>query len=170
MKRIRCDWKDLKKMNKLVSIAEFAKMCGKPKAEVYKMLAEEANKPFVSVVDGMKMVDTAILDKKPEAEVKKEEFAEMPHQSTDEASLNATITALTARIEELEEIIIEKDRTIQEMSLKMADMAVSTQAITEKALNAVNQQQILTAIATKKLPWYRRLLGIGRKDEEEIRM
>lgn len=170
MKRIRCDWKDLKKMNKLVSIAEFAKMCGKPKAEVYKMLAEETNKPFVSVVDGMKMVDIAILDKKPEAEVKKEEFAEVPHQSTDETSLNATITALTARIEELEEIIIEKDKTIQEMSLKMADMAVSTQAITEKALNAVNQQQILTAIATKKLPWYRRLLGIGKKDEEEIRM
>ena len=56
------------------------------------------------------------------------------------------------------------------MSLKMADMAVSTQSITEKALNAVNQQQILTAIATKKLPWYRRLLGIGKKDEEEIRM
>ena len=157
-------------MNKLVSIAEFAKMCGKPKAEVYKMLAEETNKPFVSVVDGMKMVDIAILDKKPEAEVKKEEFAEVPHQSTDEASYKETITALSARIAELEEIIIEKDKTLQEMSLKMADMAVSTQAITEKALNAVNQQQILTAIATKKLPWYRRLLGIGKKDEEEIRM
>lgn len=168
-------------MKKLVSVAEFAKMCGKPKAEIYSILEKAEYQCFLVVENGLKKVDVSLIDRiadrKPEAEVKKEEGAETlpksaskPHQSTDEASLNATITALSARIAELEEIIIEKDKTIQEMSLKMADMAVSTQAITEKALNAVNQQQILTAIATKKLPWYRRLLGIGKKDEEEIRM
>nr|CDL65611.1 unnamed protein product [uncultured bacterium] len=162
-------------MNKLVSIAEFAKMCGKPKAEVYKMLAEETNKPFVSVVDGMKMVDIAILDKKPEEEDKKEEGAESlpksaqkPQQSTDEASTHATITALTARIEELEEELKVKDNTIMELSLKLAEMAQKTQEISEKALNTVAQQQYLTAITAKRLPWYKRFLAIGKaKDERE---
>lgn len=151
------------KQKKMVSIAEFAKLCGKPKAEVYRMLSDEANKPFVSMVDGMKMVDITILEKKPEEEVKGKENAEMPHQSTNEASDNETITALSARIAELERIIEEKDKTIQEMSLNMADMAQKSQDITEKALNAINQQQILTAIATKKLPWYKRLLATGKE-------
>lgn len=162
------------KQKKLVSIAEFAKMCGKPKAEVYRMLAEEANKPFVSMVDGMKMVDTAILEKKPEAEDKKEECAEsqpktaiQPDTPPDEASTHATITALSARIEELEEELKLKDNTIMELSLKLAEMAQKTQEISEKALNTVAQQQYLTAIATKKLPWYKRLLPIGRGRENE---
>lgn len=154
----------------MVSIAEFAKMCGKPKAEVYKILEKEDFRKYAVVENGLKKVDTSLLDvlqgKIPEAQDKKEEFAEVPHQSTDEASYKETITALSARIAELEEIIIEKDRQIQEMSLKLADMAQSSQAIAEKALNAVNQQQILTAIATKKLPWYRRLLG-GKSNTNE---
>lgn len=158
------------KQKKMVSIAEFAKMCGKPKAEVYRMLAEEANKPFVSVVDGMKMVDIAILEKKPEAEDKKEECAEVPHQNTDEASDKETITALSARIAELEEELKVKDNTIMDLSLKLAEMAQKTQEISEKALNTVAQQQYLTAIATKKLPWYKRILTLGRGKEDENRM
>lgn len=149
-------------MKKMVSVAEFAKMADKPKAEVYSILEKPEYQCYVSVENGLKKIDTRLLDvlqgKIPEVEDNKEECAEMPHHSTKEA-----ITALSSRIAELEAIIIDKDKTIQEMSLKMADMAVNTQTITEKALNAVNQQQILTAIATKKLPWYKRLLGTGKE-------
>lgn len=158
------------KQKQMVSIAEFAKMCGKPKAEVYKILEKEDFRKYAVVENGLKKVDTSLLDvlqgKIPEAQDKKEEFAEVPHQSTDEARDKETITALTARIAELEEELKVKDNTIMELSLKLAEMAQKTQDITEKALNAVNQQQILTALTAKKLPWYRRLLG-GKSNTNE---
>lgn len=158
------------KQKQMVSIAEFAKMCGKPKAEVYKILEKEDFRKYAVVENGLKKVDTSLLDvlqgKIPEAQDKKEEFAEVPHHSTDEARDKETITALSARIEELEEELKVKDNTIMELSLKLAEMAQKTQDITEKALNAVNQQQILTALTAKKLPWYRRLLG-GKSNTNE---
>lgn len=170
-------------------------MCGKPKAEVYRMLAEEANKPFVSIVDGMKMVDIAILEKKPEAEDKKEECAEVPQQNTDEADsandetaedeeeeyknylirhneeLAEMVRHLLAELRKADDTIAERDKQIHKLSLELAEMATKTHEITDKALNTVAQQQYLTALAQKnKLPWYKRLLPIGRGKEDEIRM
>lgn len=158
---------------RLVSVAEFAKMADKPKAEVYSILEKAEYQGFLVVENGLKKVDISLLEllngRMPEAKESAEsqpKTAEKPHQSTDEARDKETITALSARIAELEELVIEKDKTIQEMSLKMAEMAMNTQAITEKALNAVSQQQYLTAITAKKLPWYKKLLGVGKMNEE----
>lgn len=161
------------KQKKLVSVAEFAKLAEMPKAKVYSILEKAEYRNYISVNDGLKMVDVALLDvlngNIPEAKESAEsqpKTADKPHLPHDEASTNATITALSAEIEELKATIAEKDRQIQDLSLRLAEMAQKSQDITEKALNAVNQQQILTAMTQKKMPWYKRLLPIGRGKTE----
>ena len=76
---------------------------------------------------------------------------------------SAMVRHLLGQLRKADDIIAEKDRQIHEMSIQLAEMAIKTQEITEKALNTVNQQQILTAIATKKTPWYKRLLSAGKE-------
>lgn len=152
---------------KIVSISEFSKITGIPKVEVYRMIAEEANKPFVSIVDGMKMVDIAILDKPKIEDIKEDaetplQSAQEPEQKPAETETAIEIDRMRERITALEAEINRKDEEINRLSLLLADMAQKTAEISEKALNTVAQQQYLTAIATKKLPWYKRLLPIGR--------
>lgn len=69
---------------------------------------------------------------------------------------------LLGQLRKADEIIEQRDKQIHELSLQLAEMAVKTHAITEQALQTVNQQQILTVMATKKVPWYKRLLSAGK--------
>lgn len=78
---------------------------------------------------------------------------------------SAMVRHLLGQLRKADEIIAERDKQIHELSLQLAEMATKTHAITEQALQTVNQQQILTAMATKKVPWYKRLLSAGSKNE-----
>lgn len=75
---------------------------------------------------------------------------------------SAMVRHLLGQLRKADEIIEQRDKQIHELSLQLAEMAVKTHAITEQALQTVNQQQILTAMATKKTPWYKRLLSAGK--------
>lgn len=142
-----------------VSVAEITKLTGKPKAEIYRLLKEDTYCKYVFIENGLKMVDTAFVDAlngvvKPEV-TEEEKHSPKEEEKEDNAD----------EIEMLKEIIKEKDRQIQELSLRLAEMAQKTQEITEKALNTVAQQQILAAMAQKKqIPWYKRLLPIGKHE------
>lgn len=78
---------------------------------------------------------------------------------------SAMVRHLLGELRKADDLIAERDKQIHELSLQLAEMATKTHAITEQALQTVNQQQILTAIATKKVPWYKRLLSAGKKNE-----
>lgn len=178
-------------------------MCGKPKAEVYRMLAEEANKEYVSVIDGVKMIDTRLLDvlqgnipeaedKDAESQPKTADQPDIPHDEAETADdeaeedeekeyhdylirhneeLSEMVRHLLAQLRKADDTIAERDKQIHKLSLELAEMATKTHEITDKALNTVAQQQYLTALAQKnKLPWYKRLLPIGRGKEDENRM
>ena len=75
---------------------------------------------------------------------------------------SAMVRHLLGQLRKADEIIEQRDKQIHELSLQLAEMAVKTHAITEQALQTVNQQQILTVMATKKTPWYKRLLSAGK--------
>lgn len=75
---------------------------------------------------------------------------------------SAMIRHLLAELRKADEKIAERDKEIHRLSLELAEMAMKSQTITEQALQTVNQQQILTAMTTKKLPWYKRLLSAGK--------
>lgn len=159
---------------KKITIAELAEKLGKPKAKVYSLLEKPQYKGFVSVVDGLKMVDVALLDVLNGEKPKAKEEAPAAAESRPGSSLEpdtpqdpveaATMQGYIQQIEELKATIAARDAEILRLSLELAEMAKTSQSITEKALNAVNQQQILTALAHKKTPWYKRLLGGGRAD------
>ena len=74
---------------------------------------------------------------------------------------SAMIRHLLEELRKANQKIAERDETIHRLSLELAEMATKSQAITEQALKTVNQQQILTAMTTKKNPWYKRLLSKG---------
>lgn len=80
---------------------------------------------------------------------------------------SAMIRHLLGELRKADGIIAERDKQIHELSLQLAEMAVKTHEITDKALNTINQQQILTVIATKKVPWYKRLLGAGKNENSK---
>ena len=79
---------------------------------------------------------------------------------------SAMIRHLLGQLRIADEKIEARDAEIHRLSLELAEMATKSQAITEQALQTVNQQQILTAIATKKTPWYKRLLSAGKHNED----
>ena len=74
---------------------------------------------------------------------------------------SAMIRHLLEELRKANQKIAERDETIHRLSLELAEMATKSHAITEQALKTVNQQQILTAMTTKKNPWYKRLLSKG---------
>lgn len=75
---------------------------------------------------------------------------------------SAMIRHLLEELRKADETIAERDKEIHRLSLELAEMATKSQQITEQALQTVNQQQILTAMTTKKIPWYKRLLSAGK--------
>lgn len=79
---------------------------------------------------------------------------------------SAMVRHLLGQLRKADEIIEQRDKQIHELSLQLAEMAVKTHAITEQALQTVNQQQILTVMATKKVPWYKRLLSAGKVSKD----
>lgn len=74
---------------------------------------------------------------------------------------SAMIRHLLEELRKANQKIAERDETIHRLSLELAEMATKSHEITEQALKTVNQQQILTAMTTKKNPWYKRLLSKG---------
>lgn len=80
---------------------------------------------------------------------------------------SAMIRHLLGELRKADQKIAERDETIHRLSLELAEMATKSHTITEQALQTVNQQQILTAMAQKKTPWYKRLLGAGKTERNE---
>lgn len=80
---------------------------------------------------------------------------------------SATIRHLLGELRKADQKIAERDETIHRLSLELAEMAIKSHTITEQALQTVNQQQILTAMAQKRTPWYKRLLGAGKGKDNE---
>jgi len=80
---------------------------------------------------------------------------------------SAMIRHLLGELRKADQKIAERDETIHRLSLELAEMATKSHTITEQALQTVNQQQILTAMAQKKTPWYKRLLGAGKGKDNE---
>ena len=183
---------------KTVNVSAFAKMAGKPKAEVYSLIAREEYKRFVSTENGLKMIDVGLLDvlngvkakvddTTPPEDKSPVEATGQPHseeqtKSTPIEDYNAPdkyeylveqckeqsvmIQHLLGELRKADTKLAEKDEIIQRLSLELAEMATKSQSVIEQALQTVNQQQILTAMATKKLPWYKRLLGTGKAGKE----
>lgn len=104
-------------------------------------------------------------DKKPEEEEKPVENANIPEETHGIAvSASADIEYYKKRIETLEAIIADKDKIIQDNTATITLLLERQQELTEKALQVATQAQYLQAIQ-KKTPWYRRLLGGGKKNE-----
>lgn len=78
---------------------------------------------------------------------------------------SAMIRHLLGELRKADQKITERDETIHRLSLELAEMSIKSHTIIEQALQTVNQQQILTAMTTKKTPWYKRLLSAGNKNE-----
>lgn len=150
---------------KIVSVADFAKTANMPKAEVYRIAGNRAYKDYVSTVNGIKMIDLRLLDVlRGEVPRNDKPIAEEKEEVAETLDNERIISSLTADLAEARKEIDRLNAQIQDLSLRLAEMAVRSQEITEKALNTVNQQQILTAITTKKLPWYKRFLAIGKNE------
>lgn len=194
---------------KMVSVSAFAKMAGIPKAKVYSLIAQEEHKKYVSMENGLKMVDVGLLDvlngEKPKAddttphedkspaeaeEQPRRPYKEDPIEEYDEGDIDendpdeydgeeyrqrylvrqckeqsAMIRHLLGELRKADQKITERDETIHRLSLELAEMSIKSHTIIEQALQTVNQQQILTAMTTKKTPWYKRLLSAGNKNE-----
>lgn len=76
---------------------------------------------------------------------------------------SAMIRHLLGELRKADQKITERDETIHRLSLELAEMSIKSHTIIEQALQTVNQQQILTAMTTKKTPWYKRLLTAGKE-------
>ena len=76
---------------------------------------------------------------------------------------SAMIRHLLGELRKADQKIAERDETIHRLSLELAEMSIKSHTIIEQALQTVNQQQILTAMTTKKTPWYKRLLTAGKE-------
>lgn len=94
--------------------------------------------------------------KAPQSQPEETELDESPEEEQ-----QSYINSLLEQLEEAKRTIRKQESQIQELSSKLAEMAMKSQEIADKALNTIHQQQILTAITAKKMPWYKRLLSKG---------
>lgn len=177
--------------SKYISIAEYAKRQGVSKSYVYSLIKLPEYQPYISERNGRKLVLESMLidngkkDKKPEEstsiQLELEGFTSIPEESdkkpVEEAQKPAEThgKAISAdkdlieyykkRIETLESIVADKDRQLQENTATISLLLERQQELTEKALQVATQAQYLQALPQKKQGFFRRLLGIGRKEE-----
>ena len=148
-----------------ISIMEFADLANVSLPDLFGEVLRGSLDGLYKEIDRNTYISIKALSryqKAPESQPEEETPApEIPPEMDDKESY---INSLLEQLEEAKRTITEKDNQIQELSAKLAEMAVKSQEIADKALNTIHQQQILTAMTARKLPWYKRLLNKGSND------
>lgn len=141
-----------------ILLSDFAKSNGLTEEQARKLLKTAENIQFYKAVNGKELVSTLFkIGSKP-----KEENSEKEQETYN--NYQQEIDSLRQQLIEAQQTIIEKDAKIEKLTDDLAEMAKKVSDITDKALTTINQQQILTAMTTKKIPWYKRLLGQAERD------
>lgn len=140
-----------------ILLSDFAKSNRLTEEQARNLLKRAENIQFYKAVNGKELVSTLFkIDNKP-----KEENSEKEREPYND--YKQEIDSLRQQLIEAQQTIIEKDAKIEKLTDDLAEMAKKVSDITDKALTTINQQQILTAMTTKKIPWYKRLLGQAEK-------
>lgn len=141
-----------------ISIMEFADLANVSLPDLFGEVLRGSLDGLYKEIDRNTYISIKALSRYQKApESQPEEETPAPEMDDKESYINS----LLEQLEEAKRTITEKDNQIQELSAKLAEMAVKSQEIADKALNTIHQQQILTAMTARKLPWYKRLLNNG---------
>ena len=164
-----------------ISIMEFADLAGVSITELFGDVMRGNLNGFYKEVDRNTYISIQALERyqkpqeAPAEEDGNEDLEEIPEDEEamfpnyllkQNKELSEMVVHLLGELRKADEKIAERDNQINKLSLELAEMATKSQAITEQALQTINQQQILTAIATKKTPWYKRLLSAGQAGKD----
>ena len=142
-----------------ISIMEFADLANISLPDLFGDVLRGSLDGLYKEVDRNTYISTKALSRYKEAPQSQPEETELDESPEEERQ--SYINSLLEQLEEAKRTIREQESQIQELSIKLADMAMKSQEIADKALNTIHQQQILTAITAKKMPWYKRLLSKG---------
>ena len=142
-----------------ISIMEFADLANISLPDLFGEVLRGSLDGLYKEVDRNTYISTKALSRYQEAPQSQPEETELDESPEEEQQ--SYINSLLEQLEEAKRTIREQESQIQELSNKLADMAMKSQEIADKALNTIHQQQILTAITAKKMPWYKRLLSKG---------
>lgn len=141
-----------------ILLSDFAKSNGLTEEQARKLLKRAENIQFYKAVNGKELVSTLFkIGNNPEEENRDKEQETYNNYQQE-------IESLRQQLIEAQQTIIEKDAKIEKLTDDLTEMAKKVSDITDKALTTINQQQILTAMTTKKIPWYKRLLGQAERD------
>lgn len=142
-----------------ISILEFADLANVSLPDLFGDVLRGSLDGLYKEVDRNTYISTKALSRYQEAPQSQPEETELDESPEEEQQ--SYINSLLEQLEEAKRTIREQEIQIQELSSKLAEMAMKSQEIADKALNTIHQQQILTAITAKKMPWYKRLLNKG---------
>lgn len=150
----------MEKKNGYIGIEEYAELSGISLVEAFSEVIRGDLTGLYKEVDRRTFVSVKALERHGKTlEEPKEESNKTSPLQCDE------IKKLLNELDIANRTISEQQEKITNLSLELAEMAKKCQEITDKALTTVNQQQILTAMVTKKEPWYKRLLSAGKQKE-----
>lgn len=142
-----------------ISIMEFADLANISLTDLFGEVLRGSLDGLYKEVDRNTYISIKALSrykKAPQSQPEETELDESPEEEQ-----QSYINSLLEQLEEAKRTIRKQESQIQELSSKLAEMAMKSQEIADKALNTIHQQQILTAITAKKMPWYKRLLSKG---------
>ena len=142
-----------------ISILEFADLANVSLPDLFGDVVRGSLDGLYKEVDRNTYISIKALSrykKAPQSQPEETELDESPEEEQ-----QSYINSLLEQLEEAKRTIRKQESQIQELSSKLAEMAMKSQEIADKALNTIHQQQILTAITAKKMPWYKRLLSKG---------
>ena len=142
-----------------ISIMEFADLANISLPDLFGEVLRGSLDGLYKEVDRNTYISIKALSrykKAPQSQPEETELDESPEEEQ-----QSYINSLLEQLEEAKRTIRKQESQIQELSSKLAEMAMKSQEIADKALNTIHQQQILTAITAKKMPWYKRLLSKG---------
>ena len=142
-----------------ISIMEFADLANISLPDLFGEVLRGSLDGLYKEVDRNTYISIKALSrykKAPQSQPEETELDESPEEEQ-----QSYINSLLEQLEEAKRTIRKQESQIQELSSKLAEMAMKYQEIADKALNTIHQQQILTAITAKKMPWYKRLLSKG---------
>ena len=142
-----------------ISIMEFADLANISLPDLFGEVLRGSLDGLYKEVDRNTYISIKALSrykKAPQSQPEETELDESPEEEQ-----QSYINSLLEQLEEAKRTIRKQESQIQELSSKLAERAMKSEEIADKALNTIHQQQILTAITAKKMPWYKRLLSKG---------
>lgn len=134
-----------------ISVKEYAKRVGLTRQAVYQKL-DKSLKNFVKVIDGKKMIDTAIFEEKCQAvnqETVKDSKANLTKCQADSVDLREIIADKEREIERLHSII---EAEKEEKKQLQADMQRTIDSLIARLTDLATQSNVLAANAQNKLP------------------